>query len=58
VSRGRELARLVVHGGLHLAGLDHQRPAERSRMRSREDRVLAAAAGVVRALEKLLAGGS
>src|SRR6266700_968802 len=29
VTPGRELARLAVHGALHLAGLDHQRPAER-----------------------------
>src|SRR6266700_1500748 len=33
VTPGRELARLAVHGALHLAGLDHQRPAERMHMR-------------------------
>src|SRR5437867_5468159 len=33
VSFGRELARLVIHGTLHLAGHDHHRPAERQRMR-------------------------
>ncbi len=42
VSRGRELARLVVHGALHLAGLDHQRAAERRRMRRRESQALRA----------------
>ena len=55
VSRGRELSRLAVHGALHLAGLDHQRPAERRAMRLRENRALAGAAGVVRALDRLLA---
>ena len=40
VSAGQELARLVIHGTLHLAGLDHQRAAERRLMRSREDAAL------------------
>ena len=57
VSRGRELARLVVHGALHLAGLDHQRPAERNRMRRREARALATAAAAVRILERRLQPG-
>jgi probable rRNA maturation factor len=51
VSEGQELARLVVHGTLHLAGLDHQQPADRRQMRAREDEALAAAAATVRALE-------
>jgi probable rRNA maturation factor len=50
VSEGEELARLVVHGALHLAGLDHQRLAERRAMRAREDAVLAASAAPVRTL--------
>jgi probable rRNA maturation factor len=54
VSRGRELARLVVHGALHLAGLDHKQPAERKSMRLREDRALADAVTTVRALDRLL----
>jgi probable rRNA maturation factor len=33
-------AHMVVHGVLHLAGLDHQRPAEARRMEQREIRVL------------------
>ena len=40
VGPGRELARVVVHGALHLAGLDHEAAGERRRMRAREDRVL------------------
>jgi probable rRNA maturation factor len=55
VSRGRELARLVIHGALHLAGLDHQTPSQRTRMRARETRVLRAAAAQVRALDRALA---
>ena len=52
VSEGEELARLIVHGALHLAGLDHQKPAERRAMRAREDRVLAASATPVKTLAK------
>ena len=40
VSVGRELARLVIHGTLHLAGHDHHRPGERLRMRRAEARAL------------------
>src|SRR5215831_14971371 len=40
VSLGRELARLVVHGALHLAGHDHHRAAERRLMRTRENAAL------------------
>jgi probable rRNA maturation factor len=32
-----EMARLVVHGVLHLAGYDHEKPEEARRMRSREE---------------------
>ncbi len=52
VSEGEELARLVVHGALHLAGLDHERPAERRAMRAREDAVLASAAAPVKTLAR------
>jgi probable rRNA maturation factor len=41
VTPGRELARLVVHGALHLCGHDHRRAGERARMRAREDAALA-----------------
>jgi probable rRNA maturation factor len=34
-------AHLVVHGMLHLAGLDHAEPAQAARMEARERRVLA-----------------
>ena len=51
---GRELARVVVHGALHLAGLDHQTAVERRRMRAREDRVLRAAREAIAELEGAL----
>ena len=54
VTRGRELARLVVHGALHLAGLDHHAPAERARMRRGEALALRACAAQIRALERAL----
>ena len=56
VTRGRELARLIVHGALHLAGLDHKTSAQRRRMRAREARLLKAGATHVRALERALDG--
>jgi probable rRNA maturation factor len=57
VSRGRELARLIVHGALHLAGLDHKTATQRRHMREREDRVLRSHAALVRALERAVDGG-
>jgi probable rRNA maturation factor len=57
VTRGRELARLIVHGALHLAGLDHKTSAQRRHMRARELRLLKAGATHVRALERALDGG-
>jgi probable rRNA maturation factor len=51
---GRELARVVVHGALHLAGLDHQGAAERRAMRAREDRVLRAAREAIADLDEAL----
>jgi probable rRNA maturation factor len=56
VSRGRELARVVIHGALHLAGLDHQSAAQRRRMRAREDRVLRAAREAIAELDEALKG--
>ena len=53
-SPGRELARLAVHGALHLAGLDHRRAGERAHMRAREERVLRGGAAHVRALDRAL----
>lgn len=59
VKPGAELARLVVHGALHLCGHDHGRAAERKRMRERETSVLREARAPVRALERaLLVAGS
>lgn len=56
VSPGAELARLVVHGALHLAGLDHQSGAERRRMRRCEAAALAAGGGAIAALNRALGG--
>lgn len=55
VTRGRELARLVVHGALHLAGLDHGRAAQRRHMRAREEAALRAARAPIAALDRALA---
>jgi probable rRNA maturation factor len=55
VSPGRELARLAIHGALHLAGLDHQRVAERAHMREREERALRKAGAEVKRLDSALA---
>ena len=41
VTPGREAARLVIHGTLHLAGYDDRTPAKARRMRRREDQILA-----------------
>lgn len=56
VTRGRELARLIIHGALHLAGLDHKTPAQRRHMRAREARVMREGAAHVRRLERVLDG--
>ena len=55
VSEGRELARLVLHGALHLCGHDHVRAAERTAMRAAEDRLLARAGAPIRALDRAFA---
>jgi probable rRNA maturation factor len=39
VEAGVELARLLVHGALHVLGHDHGRPPERSRMQAGERRL-------------------
>jgi probable rRNA maturation factor len=57
VSPGRELARVAIHGALHLAGLDHGHTAARRRMRAREDRVLRAGRAAITALDAALAPG-
>jgi probable rRNA maturation factor len=53
VSRGRELARLVAHGALHLAGLDHHTAPERRYMRAREKEAMSKAAAIIRRLERI-----
>ena len=54
VTRGAELARLVIHGTLHLAGHDHHRPAERDAMRRLERAALRSAARPIAKLGALL----
>lgn len=54
VSRGRELARLVIHGALHLAGLDHHEAAERRYMRAREEQSMRGSRAAIQRLEKAL----
>ena len=54
VTRGRELARLVIHGTLHLVGHDHHRLAPRRVMRAQEARALRAARDTIRALDARL----
>jgi probable rRNA maturation factor len=54
VTPGAELARLVVHGVLHLCGHDHARAGERRRMRTREASALRSSRGAVRALAQAL----
>ncbi len=58
VSAGRELARLVIHGALHLAGLDHQRAEDRARMRAREQAALRGGRVAIAALDRALARGA
>jgi probable rRNA maturation factor len=45
LSPDEELLRYVIHGVLHLCGLDDHTPAERRRMRREENRVLGRLAG-------------
>jgi probable rRNA maturation factor len=52
VSEGRELARLAIHGALHLAGLDHDTAATRAHMRRAERDIMRAAAPQVKALDR------
>jgi len=54
VSPGTELARLVIHGALHLAGLDHHRAAERRHMRARENAALHACRSTAKDLDLIL----
>ena len=55
VSPGKELARLIVHGTLHLAGHDHHRASERTLMRRQERGAMKACSRRVAALERALA---
>ena len=53
VTAGRELARLIVHGALHLAGHDHHRAGERRIMRGRERAALREGRGAIGRLESV-----
>jgi probable rRNA maturation factor len=57
VTPGRELARLAVHGALHLSGLDHARDTQRRHMRRREAAAMRSCSERVRALERALRPG-
>ena len=52
VSEAAELARLVIHGALHLCGHDHMKAAERRVMRAFEDAAMLEAGPVIAAMEK------
>jgi len=52
VTRGRELARLVIHGALHLTGHDHHHAGERRVMRTAEQRVMRASAPAIAKLDR------
>ncbi len=54
VREGAELARLVIHGALHLCGHDHMQPAERTAMRAREAAALRRARAAVTTLDAAL----
>jgi probable rRNA maturation factor len=55
VTLGAELARLVVHGTLHLCGHDHVRAGERRLMRAHENAALRSLRASARALDRGLA---
>ena len=52
VTEGAELARLIIHGTLHLCGHDHMEARERGLMRRREDGALAKVGTLVKQLER------
>ena len=54
VTPGRELARLTIHGALHLAGLDHHAPAPRRAMRAREEQAMRGSRASIAALDRAL----
>lgn len=57
VTNGAELARLVVHGTLHLCGHDHVKPGERAAMRAREEGALRAVRAQASSLDRAWPGG-
>jgi probable rRNA maturation factor len=57
VTPGTELARLVVHGTLHLCGHDHAKPAERRAMRAREEKAMRGVKAIAKRLDAAWPGG-
>lgn len=57
VTQGAELARLVVHGALHLCGHDHMQAGERAAMRAREQAAMRKARAIGVALTRRLVVG-
>lgn len=58
VTPGAELARLVVHGTLHLCGHDHAKAGERREMRAREEAALRAVLAHARSMDRVWPAGS
>jgi len=58
VELNEELARLTIHGLLHLCGMDDGTPAQKARMRRREDHYLKRLEELVRHVVTTGAGGS
>lgn len=58
VTPGTELARLVVHGTLHLCGHDHAKAGERARMREREEGAMRAVKALAKRLDAAWPGPS
>ncbi|MEO7867084.1 MAG: rRNA maturation RNase YbeY [Candidatus Eisenbacteria bacterium] len=54
VSEGAELARLVIHGTLHLCGHNHMELRQRTEMRAHEDGLLAKASALVKQLGRAM----
>lgn len=54
VTPGTELARLIVHGALHLCGHDHMKAVERKLMRVREEGMVKRARPSARAIDAVL----
>jgi hypothetical protein len=52
VTEGAELARLVIHGVLHLCGHDHMKAAERRVMRAYEEAAMSEAGTLILEMDR------